>query len=195
MQFVGIFLVEQLQQPSPCRFRHLQSVQQAGDKSHVADFQHGGHVQGRQTLQSQLHNFRLGGRIHGAHTFQAHLVDGLECMAFPAGAANFFIIIEALALTGGRLSRFGNGQRHVRFDGPQLAVQVGKGDHLGIRQKALVFLIQCVFLKPGTTILAIPGPFVQSTQTERCLFRGGKILQLNLHTNSLPLHTYKIIIL
>ena len=195
MQFMGIFLVEQFQQPSPGRLGHLQIVQQAGDKTHVADFQHRGYLQRCQTLQRQPDHLRLGRRIHRAHALQAHLVDGLEGVALPAGTADLFIIIEALALPRRRLGRLGNGQRHVRLDGPQLAVQVGEGHHLGIGQKPLILLVEGVLLKPGTAILAIACPLVQSPQPERGLFRRGKILQLDFHIKLPASHTYRFIIL
>ena len=181
LQFMGVFLVQQFQQLSPGRVRHLQRIQKPRHKTHVAYFQHGGHFQRRKALEGQVHHLGLGVGIHRTHALQPHLVDGLEGVAFPAGTADFFIIIKALALPCPGLRRFGNGQRYVRLDGPQFAVQVCEGNHLGVRQKTLVFLVEGVFLKAGTAVFAVPCLFVQRAQPESGLLRRGKIVQLDFH--------------
>ena len=183
-EFVGVLAVQQFQQAAAGRGWYFQRVQQAGDEPHVADFQHRGHFQRGQAFQRQPHHLRLGGGVHRPHTFQPHLVDGLEGVALPAGAADFLVVVKAPALAGGGLGRLGDGQRHVRLDGPQLAVQVGKGDDLGIRQKALVLLVQGVFLKAGAAVLAVTRLLIQRAQAQHGLLGGGKILQLDLHLSS-----------
>ena len=133
MQAVGVFVPQLLQQRRTDSLRRTDGIQQTGDVPHVADLQHGGHLQRRQTLQRQPHHLRLLGVIHRAHALQTHLVDGLEGVALPAGPADLFIIIITLALAGRGLGVLRNGQRHIRLDGPQLAVQIGEGHHLRVR--------------------------------------------------------------
>ena len=169
----------------------MQRVQQAGQVAHVADFQHGGHIQRGQALQGQPHHGGLLVGVHRAHALQSHLVDGLEGVALAAGAADLFIIIEALALPCRGLSRLGNGQRYVGLDGPQLAVQVGEGDDLCVRQKALILLIQGVFLKAGCAVFAVAGLLIQGTQAEGRLFGGGKAVEFDLHNIPTSLIRYK----
>ena len=175
-QLVFVFGAQQFHQPGVGRGRHIQHIQQAGHKAHVADFQYGGNIQRGQAGQCQAQHLSLGGFVHLAHALQAHLVDGLEGVALAAGTADFLIIIKAFALAGGGLGCLGDGQRHVRLDGPQFAVQVGKGDDLRVRQKALVLLIQGVLLKPGGAVFAIAALLVQGTQAEGSLLGGGEIL-------------------
>ena len=180
-QLVLVFGAQQFHQAGAVSIGDVQRVQQAGHKAHVADFQHGGHIQRGQAGQRQAQHLGLDGLVHLAHALQPHLMDGLEGVAFAAGAADFLIIIKAFAFAGGGLGRFGDGQRHVRLDGTQLAVQVGKGDDLRVRQKALILLIQGVFLKPGSAVLAVAALLIQGTQAEGRLLGGGEILQCQLH--------------
>ena len=163
----------------------------AGQVAHVADFQHGGHIQRGQALQGQPHHGGLLVGVHRAHALQSHLVDGLEGVALAAGAADLLIIIKALALPCCGLGRLGDGQRYVGLDGPQLAVQVGEGDDLCVRQKALILLIQGVFLKAGRAIFAVAGLLIQGTQAEGRLFGGGKAVEFDLHNIPTSLIRYK----
>ena len=89
------------------------------------------------------------------------------------------------------LGRLGNGQRYVGLDGPQLAVQVGEGDDLCVRQKALILLIQGVFLKAGRAVFAVAGLLIQGTQAEGRLFGGGKAVEFDLHNIPTSLIRYK----
>ena len=129
--------------------------------------------------------------VDRAHALQTHLVNGLEGVAFAAGAADLFIIIKALALPCRGLGRLGNGQCYVGLDGPQLAVQVGEGDDLCVRQKALILLIQGVFLKAGRAVFAVAGLLIQGTQAEGRLFGGGKAVEFDLHNIPTSLIRYK----
>ena len=157
----------------------------------MADFQHGGYIQCGQALQGQPHHGGLLVGIYCAHALQTHLVDGLEGVALAAGAADFFIIIKALALPRCGLGRLGDGQRHIGLDGAQLAVQVSEGDDLGIRQEALILLVESVFLKPGCAVLAVACAFIQGTQAESRLLGGGEALEFDFHNVPTSLVQYK----
>ena len=95
------------------------------------------------------------GIIHGTDALQAHLADLREGVAFPAGAADLLCIIILFAFPGGGLGVLGDRKRYVRLDGAQLAVQVGKGNDLGIRKKAFILLIERIFLKMGAAKFAV----------------------------------------
>ena len=107
-QFVSVFAPQVFQQPPPYRRLDVQRVQKPRHKAHVADFQHRGNAQLRQTLQCQPDHLALGGGIHRADALQPHLPYGLKSVAFAAGAADLLIVIKALALPGGGLGGFGN---------------------------------------------------------------------------------------
>ena len=185
-QLVGVLGAQEIEQLRACLGGDMQRVQQAGQVAHVADFQHGGHIQRGQALQGQPHHGGLLVGVHRAHALQSHLVDGLEGVALAAGAADLLIIIKALALPCRGLGRLGDGQRYVGLDGPQLAVQVGEGDDLCVRQKALILLIQGVFLKAGRAVFAVAGLLIQGTQAEGRLFGGVKRLS-SISITFLPL--------
>ena len=76
-------------------------------------------------------------------------------MAFAAGAADLLCIIILFAFPGGGLGVLGDRKRYVRLDGAQLAVQVGKSNDLRIRKKALILLIERIFLKMGAAKFAV----------------------------------------
>ena len=107
-QLMPVFAPQVFQQPSPRRRLDRQRVQKPGHKAHVADFQHGGNAQRCQTLPCQPDYLALGGGIHRADALQPHLPYGLEGVALAAGAADFLIVIKALALPGGGLGGLGN---------------------------------------------------------------------------------------
>ena len=190
-QLVGVLGAQEIEQLRTCLGGDMQRVQQAGQVAHVADFQHGGHIQRGQALQGQPHHGGLLVDVHRAHALQSHLVDGLEGVALAAGAADLLIIIKALALPCRGLGRLGDGQRYVGLDGPQLAVQVGEGDDLCVGQKALILLIQGVFLKAGRAVFAVAGLLIQGTQAEGRLFGGGKAVEFDLHNIPTSLIRYK----
>ena len=155
MQLVGVFIAQQLQQARAGGGIHMQGVQQGGHKAHVADFQHGGNFQAGQAFQRKAHNLGLFGSANRTDALQAHLADFREGVAFPAGAADLLCIIILFAFPGGGLGVLGNRKRYVRLDGAQLAVQVGKSNDLRIRKKALILLIERIFLKMGAAKFAI----------------------------------------
>ena len=190
-QLVGVLGAQEIKQLRACLGGDMQRVQQAGQVAHVADFQHGGHIQRGQALQGQPHHGGLLVGVHRAHALQSHLVDGLEGVALAAGAADLLIIIKALALPCRGLGRLGDGQRYVGLDGPQLAVQVGEGDDLCVRQKALILLIQGVFLKAGRAVFAVASLLIQGTQAEGRLFGGGKAVEFDLHNIPTSLIRYR----
>ena len=105
---MSVFAPQVFQQPSPRRRLDCQRVQKPGHKAHVANFQHGGNAQRRQALPCQPDHLALGGGIHRADALQPHLTYGLEGVALAAGAADFLIVIKALALPGGGLGGLGN---------------------------------------------------------------------------------------
>ena len=107
-QLVSVFAPQVFQQPSPCRRLDVQRVQKPRHKAHVADFQHRGNAQRRQTLHRQPDGLGLDGGVHRADALQPHLPYGLEGVALAAGAADFLIVIKALALPGGWLGGLGN---------------------------------------------------------------------------------------
>ena len=188
---MGVFGPQEIKDFASCFGGHRQRIQQRGQITHVAELQHGGNFQRGKALQRQPHNSGLFIGVHGTHALQTHLVDGLEGVAFAAGAADLLIIIKALALPCGGLRRLGDGQRNIGLDGAQLAVQIGEGDDLRVRQEALIFLIQRVFLKPGGAVLAVAGLLIQGTQTEGRLLGGGKALEFDLHNIPTSLIRYR----
>ena len=72
-----------------------------------------------------------------------------------AACAGFLGEEDALVLPGGGLGVLGDRKRYVRLDGAQLAVQVGKGNDLGIRKKAFILLIERIFLKMRAAKFAV----------------------------------------
>ena len=155
MQLVGVFIAQQLQQARAGGGIHMQGVQQGGHKAHMADFQHGGNFQAGQAFQRKAHNLGLFGSANRTDALQAHLADLREGVAFPAGAADLLCIIILFAFPGGGLGVLGDRKRYVRLDGAQLAVQVGKGNDLGIRKKAFILLIERIFLKMRAAKFAV----------------------------------------
>ena len=94
------------------------------------------------------------------------------------------VIFQRFALGG--LSRLGDGQGHVRLQGQQTAIQVGKGDDLFRRQKASILLIQPVFLKAAHVVFAASRRLVQRPQRKGCTFLRLQIRQIKLHLDAPP---------
>ena len=163
-QTVGALSPDLLQQSGPQSFLHAQCVQQAGEESHVGQFQSKFGTAQCQRVQRQQQLIPHILLCEGAHALQTHLVDLHEGVALPAGAVDLFVIIIFFTLSGGRLDIFGDGQGHIGLEGQQPSVQIGKGQHLLGGEKASVVLIQAVLFKAAHVIFAVTGPFGQGPQ-------------------------------
>ena len=174
-QLVGVFLPQLFQQLCAGGIRHAQRVEQAEQVAHMAHFQHPLGPQRIQRPRRQTHRLLHLCFAHRTQHLKAHLADLFKGVALGGRAVDILVIVVAQGLAGGGLRRLGNGEGHVRLEGQQTAIQIGKGDDLLGRQKAAVLLIQAVLLKPAHMILAAARRFVQGAQR-----KGGALLGLQV---------------
>ena len=161
----------------PGKRGHRQRLHQAGQITHVPDFQPPGraHALGQpcQRAGRQRHRLARLSLPRPSDELHPHLGDLFERMAFGRGAVDVFAVIKALGLARGGLGALGNGQGDVRLQGQQPPVQVGEGDDLPRRQETLVFLIEGVFFKLAHVVLAAARRLVKGPQP-----KGGPLLGL-----------------
>ena len=172
---VSILYTQLFQQLCAGGIRHAQRVEQAEQVAHVAHFQHPIGPQRIQRPRRQTHRLLHLCFAHRTQHLKAHLADLFKGVALGGRAVDVLVIVVAQGLAGGGLRRLGNGEGHVRLEGQQTAIQIGKGDDLLGRQKAAVLLIQAVLLKPAHMILAAARRFVQGAQR-----KGGALLGLQV---------------
>ena len=150
----------------------------------MADLQHPGlaHLLQRPGRQAdRLLDFQL---FHLAQQFKAHLGDFLERVALRRGAVDVLVVIIFQRFARGGLCRLGNGKGHVRLEGQQAAIQVGKRDDLLRGEETAVLLIQAILLKPAHVVFAAARRFVQRAERKGGTLLGLQPCKIKLHAVS-----------
>ena len=135
-------------------------------------------------LNGQRDRLRRHGVIHRTDALQPHLTDLPEGVALLTGAIHIFQIIEVAAAALLHLSVLGNGQRYIRLQSQQPAVQIREGDDLLAGEEAAVFPIQAVFLEPPHVVLAEARLLIQQPQLQRNPFLRSQNIQIQFHGSS-----------
>ena len=180
-ELVDVLVPDAGEQLGPHRLVGAHRVKEAGDKAHVAHFQHEVPLRQGQAPQGQGHHLGRGSGVHGADALQAHLADLPEGVALLAGAVDVLLVVIPAAAPRLHLGVLGDGEGHIRLQRQQAAVQVREGDDLLAGEKAAVLLIQAVFLKPAHMVFLKALPLIQQPQLQRRPLLGAQDIQIQFH--------------
>ena len=138
--------------------------QQPACKAHVAYVQHKARAGQPKAFNGQAQHLARAVEVHIAQKLHAQLADFGKFMVGGRKAVHAFMVVQLFHLPPLRPRLFDDGQRHIGPEGHELAACAGKAEHAFAGEKALVFKVECVFLKAAHGKAGIAIAFIQLAQ-------------------------------